>query len=65
MSVTEVYEAAIESGQTYHSVEVTSTTRGYTWGVKVAGTDLEEIRKRLVETEAFCKAKFGSPEKDG
>jgi len=64
MNGTEVYEAAIENGQTYHSVEVTSTTRGYTWGVKVAGTDLEEIKKRLMETEAFCKEKFGT-EKDG
>jgi len=52
-------EKILEGGQTYHSVEVARNTKGYNWTVKVAGTNLDEIKKVLVETETFCKTIYG------
>lgn len=53
-------DGIVEGGGTYHSFEVTSTTRGYTWSVKVAGGSCENVKETLVEAEAFLKEKYGT-----
>jgi hypothetical protein len=60
--MSDVYEKVLEGGQIYHSIEITKNTKGYNWVVKVAGADLEKIKERVVETEKFCKDKYGSVE---
>jgi hypothetical protein len=57
--MSDVYEAAIKAGQIYHSMEVTKNTKGYTWGIKVAGSDFEAIKNRVVEAEAFLRKTYG------
>ena len=60
--MSDVYEKVLEGGQIYYSIEITKNTKGYNWVVKVAGADLEKIKEQVVETEKFCKDKYGSAE---
>lgn len=58
--VQNVYEAVIESNEIYHSFTVTKNSQGYGWVIKCAGADIDEIKKRVVELDEFCKMKYGA-----
>jgi hypothetical protein len=55
-----IHEAAIAGGGLYHSIELTKNTKGYGWSVKVAGSDYDAIKKRLLEAEEFCHSNYGN-----
>lgn len=57
--MSDVFEATIKEGQTYHSLEVAKNTKGYNWTVKVAGCDKEKVLQTLVELEKELKTKYG------
>ena len=43
-------------------IEVTKNTKGYNWSVRVVSNDSEEIKKKMLELEAWCKGTYGSAE---
>ena len=59
-SAEEIHDEAMKGGQTYHSLEVAKNTKGYNWTVKVAGADLEHVKKTLVKTEDALKEHYGN-----
>jgi len=42
-----------------HSIELSKTTRGYTWGIKVYFSDPEEALKQIEELDKKLKEMFG------
>ena len=58
-----IVEGIVESfSGPYHSVEITKNTKGYNWTIKVTDKDIDYIKGKLEDLNAYCKEKFDTQE---
>lgn len=43
-------------------IEVTKNTKGYNWSCRVVSNNVEDLKEKVEELEAWCKSKYGSLE---
>lgn len=50
-------EETIHEGP-HHSVQVEKNSRGYNYVIKVSSEDIEYVKAKVTELEAWCKERF-------